>query len=275
MDIRGPGELQGNFDIGYISETGFKSYGMHRHKYCELLFVMEGDLNFLVEDKVYHYSGSCMIFFRENRLHTTEVSANVNYERYNLYFRQKYISELVPFELIRDVYDNDCVVIPLSKEELGTMKGFFEHMYDLNKNPEKSPVESNLMIHLLCCVLLKTAMLVKEKFNPGSFNVNSYISDVITYINANLTSKLIIEEIAEYFFVSRAKLIKDFKRTAGVTVGDYILSRRIKLAKEMIRTGAKVSEVAELSGFTNTCHFIRTFKKVTGITPLQYRNAPK
>ena len=74
--------------------------------------------------------------------------------------------------------------------------------------------------------------------------------------------------------MSRAKLINDFKKATGTTVGEYILSRRLKLAKVLIKEGHRISDVAERSGFNNPCHFIRTFKKETGITPLQYRDKP-
>ena len=267
-----PAEISGDFDIGYLSETGFGSYGMHRHKYCELLFVLGGDLNFLVEDKAYHFSGSSMIFFRENRLHTTEINKDVNYERYNLYFKQKYISELMDYCLIREVYDNDCLVIPLSDAEKAEMLFYFEKMNELNAKAEKSDMESSLLVHLLCSVLLRTATLVHEKFVPEKFSTGGYIDGVLSYINSNVAEKLIIEDIAQRFFVSRAKLIADFKKATGVTVGEYVLARRIRFAKKLIKEGMKIGDVAEKSGFNNACHFIRTFKKETGLTPLQYRN---
>lgn len=272
MNTATPAELSGDFAIGYVNSMGFKSYGMHKHKYCELLFVIDGDLNFLAEDKIYHSSGSCLIFFKENRLHTTEITDGSNYERYNLYFRQKYISEIVPFELIREVYDNDCAVIPLTESEKNELLPIFEQMQKCERMQKYREIEKAISVHLLCSVLLKAATLIKEKFNPESHNIDSYISEVVAYINENLKSKLVIEEMASMFFVSRAKLISDFKKTTGVTIGDYILTRRIRLSKELIRSGMKISEVAEQSGFGNACHFIRTFKKVTGKTPLQYRN---
>ncbi len=270
METYLPTELSGDFDIGYVNQKGFIGYGMHKHKYCELLFVIDSELSFLVEDKIYAHKGSCLIFIRENRLHTTDINSNLNYERYNIYFRQKFISELIPFQLIREVYDNDCIVIPLSDEEKNGLLAYFEQMLLLNKSTAE--VEKAILLHLVCIVLLKTANLFKNKFNKEECHLETYIADVINHLNENLTSKLIIEDIARSFFVSRAKLINDFKKSTGTTVGEYILSRRIKLAKSLIKSGHRISDVAEKSGFNNACHFIRTFKKVTGSTPLQYRD---
>lgn len=267
-----PSELNGDFDIGYINQKGFVGYGMHKHKYCELLFVVDSELSFLVEDKVYAHKGSCLIFIRENRLHTTDINSNLNYQRYNIYFRQKFIGELMNFQLIRDVYDNDCIVIPLSDEEKTGLISYFDKMCSLNKS--QSEIDKEMLLHLVCIVLLNTAELYKSKFNSDECHLETYISDVIKYLNDNLTSKLIIEDIAHSFFVSRAKLINDFKKATGTTVGEYILSRRLKLAKILIKEGHRISDVAERSGFNNPCHFIRTFKKETGITPLQYRDKP-
>ena len=69
--------MSADFNIDYTDCLGFKSPNMHCHKYSELIFVLNGELNFLVEDKVYHSSGSCLIFFKEKQLTNGARSARI------------------------------------------------------------------------------------------------------------------------------------------------------------------------------------------------------
>ncbi|MGN0335193.1 MAG: helix-turn-helix domain-containing protein [Lachnospiraceae bacterium] len=65
-----------------------------------------------------------------------------------------------------------------------------------------------------------------------------------------------------------------FTKEAGETFSDYLTGLRMQKAKELLRTtGFKVYEVAEMSGYKNVSHFNRMFKKVTGISPVQYRKS--
>ena len=58
-----------------------------------------------------------------------------------------------------------------------------------------------------------------------------------------------------------------FKSTTGFSVGGYITNYRIRQACALLRKGASVQEAGEQVGFGNNANFIRTFKRIIGITP--------
>jgi AraC-like DNA-binding protein len=67
-----------------------------------------------------------------------------------------------------------------------------------------------------------------------------------------------------------------FKEQTGATIMQYIIFHRIEKAKHLIITQyEKMNEIAEKCGFANYNHFSNTFKKLTGITPMQYRKLTK
>lgn len=71
------------------------------------------------------------------------------------------------------------------------------------------------------------------------------ISSAIDYIEANLTKKLTIEEIAKQAYVSPFYFQKGFAMLCGFTVGDYIRQRRLTLAgSELLATRKKIIDIA-------------------------------
>ena len=78
--------------------------------------------------------------------------------------------------------------------------------------------------------------------------------------------------VAETFNLSGAYVSKLFKISTGVGLLDYIHQRRICKAKELLKEGMNVAEVAAKVGYNNSNAFIRVFKKYEKITPGQYGN---
>ena len=98
------------------------------------------------------------------------------------------------------------------------------------------------------------------------------VTRAMDYVEAHLHDKLSLKEIAEYAGLAPAYLSDLFRRETGITLSSYILKRRIKAAKNMLRySDQKVAEIAEILAFSNASHFQRAFKKETGRTPNQYR----
>ncbi len=252
----------------YFDGKGFVNYGMHRHDTYEVLFVKRGNLKFFCDDKIYACTGSCLIFFREKKLHTTEVDSSSTYCRYNVNFKFSSLGDSLLYDDVRSVLQPDCCILDLDEKEVLEFDSLFCALYELND--KNSSVYDSMKRALLCLVLTKAAILSKNNTETSEFVMQTYITDVIEYISKNLDQKLVISDIASNFFVSRAKLISDFKAATGVTIGELIFAKRMKKAKKLLKSGVSVNAVAQECGFSSTCHFIRTFKNSTGTTPLKY-----
>ena len=72
--------------------------------------------------------------------------------------------------------------------------------------------------------------------------------------------------------MSRTLFFKAFKAATGQTPNEFIDSYRVSVAKKLIQENDySIAEIAEMAGFYDSSHFIKTFKKYCGITPLQMR----
>ena len=107
-----------------------------------------------------------------------------------------------------------------------------------------------------------------KKFNTRCLN----ISNVRAYIDQNFTDKISLEVVAKQFNVNKSYLLRLFKEHTGLTVNNYILQKRILMAKNELRFSNKTMDViAEECGLETANYFIRIFKKIEGLTPGEYR----
>ncbi|NMF06241.1 response regulator transcription factor [Clostridium beijerinckii] len=118
--------------------------------------------------------------------------------------------------------------------------------------------------------------IININFNNSFTNKYSKkVADSIDYINKNLFNQsLSLTDIAENINVHKVYLCRIFKEETGENVTQYILKARIEKSKEIIlSTNYKLYEISDKLGFNSPQQFSILFKKVTGITPNQFRDS--
>lgn len=92
------------------------------------------------------------------------------------------------------------------------------------------------------------------------------------YIEGNFQQRITVDELADMFSLSRRNLERRFKKATSNTVVEYIQRVKIEAAKMSLESSREnVNEVMYKVGYTDTKAFRTTFKKITGISPIQYR----
>lgn len=118
--------------------------------------------------------------------------------------------------------------------------------------------------------------IININFNNSFKNKYSKkVADSIDYINKNLFNQsLSLTDIAENINAHKVYLCRIFKEETGENVTQYILKARIDKSKEIIlSTNYKLYEISDKLGFNSPQQFSILFKKVTGITPNQFRDS--
>lgn len=102
---------------------------------------------------------------------------------------------------------------------------------------------------------------------------SKYVMDALTYIADHYGDEdLCIPKIADAVGLSEGRLSHIFKKETDYSVGTYIKRYRIREAMKFLKSGKfKVYEVADLVGYSNITYFSTLFKKVTGVSPSDYR----
>ena len=92
------------------------------------------------------------------------------------------------------------------------------------------------------------------------------------YLEAHVTERFSLQEMAGALFVNGSYLLRTFKSHTGSTLLAYHNAVRCEKAKVLLLDPAKsISQAGEEVGFVSSSHFSHIFKKVTGLTPTEYR----
>lgn len=95
---------------------------------------------------------------------------------------------------------------------------------------------------------------------------------VLKYIHEHLTDKIAVDALSRKVYLSRNVFFKWFKDQFGITPLEYINRERVNMAKRMLADrNNSVNKVSAECGFSDANYFIRTFKKMEGITPKAYQ----
>ena len=100
-----------------------------------------------------------------------------------------------------------------------------------------------------------------------------YVEPITKEIETNYSEKLTVEQLSRQVYVTPQYLSRLFKRFLGSSVYEYLTRFRITKAKEYLlaNPNMEVQRIAGLVGFEDSSHFIAMFKKITGITPHEFR----
>lgn len=93
------------------------------------------------------------------------------------------------------------------------------------------------------------------------------------YIENNFRDKITVDHLASMFFLSRRNFERRFKKATSNTVVEYLQRVKIEAAKLSLESEREnVNEVMYNVGYTDPKAFRNTFRRITGLSPLQYRN---
>lgn len=110
-------------------------------------------------------------------------------------------------------------------------------------------------------------------FNGQKRHEDEPIKRAQEFIEANVTEKISVEELADRFAIGKRHFERRFKKATSNTPAEYIQRVKVEAAKKKLETGMKnVNEVMYEVGYSDTKTFRTVFKKVTGLLPTEYRS---
>jgi transcriptional regulator GlxA family with amidase domain len=110
-------------------------------------------------------------------------------------------------------------------------------------------------------------------FNGQKKHEDEPIKQAQEFIEKNVTEKISVEELAVRFAIGRRHFERRFKKATNNTPVEYIQRVKIEAAKKQLEGSRKnVNEVMYEVGYSDTKAFRTVFRKITGLSPIDYRN---
>ena len=98
------------------------------------------------------------------------------------------------------------------------------------------------------------------------------VRTAVEYIEMHLTQDLSIDAVASAIGISPFRFARGFKKAIGRSPHQFLIERRIELAKDLLRTTEhKLVDIAQMVGFANQSHFAAVFRQRCQMTPKAYR----
>ncbi len=118
-------------------------------------------------------------------------------------------------------------------------------------------------------ILGKLFIIFSHIFNKKNISA-SYEKQIADYIRANYMRQIRVESIAKMLGLDRRYMSRIFKDRTGMTVQEFLINTRLKVAAGYLSRGRSVTDAALLSGYTDVFNFSKIFKKMYGVSPKKY-----
>ena len=101
---------------------------------------------------------------------------------------------------------------------------------------------------------------------------NPLIENIKSYVISNIEYDLTLSDIAPIFFYNEVYLGRLFKEETGKSFKEYVNCERVKIAKGLLEQDLSVIDAAHKAGYNNVTYFNKVFKRMTGLTPSEYKS---
>jgi len=237
--------------------------GLHSHAYVEALFVLAGECELFIKEKMYRLHRNYMIIIPNGVKHRTISSAKC---------RKLFVA--LPLHYIHVFLApafNDLLfarALKLSLDETRFAKSVYQKICGecaLNDKYSQDMLKS--------CVLEFFVTFSRNIENNRLFEKEATVIDeIIVFLTQHYAEEIGLKTVSQQFFVSRSYLSRLFKAKTGRGFNEYLNKIRIEQAKILLKTTAlPITEIAFGCGFNDSNYFSKVFSRAEGTSPHLFR----
>lgn len=264
-------------DYKYLDKGKDKLNNM-RHSHSdgyEILLIRAGSGSVIVRDRLFAMQSGAIWFINGMDTHCTVPENPDEYYRGKIIIKSSFIDAVAKTvgaeEIVGDLFHKNGGTYILPDEE--TEKYINGEFSKICRALMDNSVYTKGMVAVGIMNILYAGHSKREE---QPLTTDSRVSRILDYINKNLSQSISLDDICTHVHVSRYYLCHMFKKTVGMTVFEYILSRRLSIARRyLLDTDMTLSQIASLVGFSSFSYFSKMFREYEGMTPSKFRSDNK
>ena len=263
----------------HVFTEDFKDTG-EQHDFWEMVYVESGTITILIGDTPYILATGEVLFIPPNEYHSTHITHGM-VKVYRISFQSS--SRSMNF-----FNHYKASLSPSSKH--WAMQLFEEGNKSLIPHKDKNgyktvapapnaPIGGQQMYKiylegLLINILREEAALTPDLFASKSDFYLVLCERIMEYLKENVYSDVSLNDLCQIFGYSNTLLCTRFKEHAGVSIMHYFNTLKINEACRLIReTDYSFAHISNMLSFNNPYYFSKVFKRMKGITPMEYKKA--
>ncbi|MDB5993899.1 MAG: AraC family transcriptional regulator [Pseudomonas sp.] len=240
-------------------------YTRHAHEHFSIGAITAGRSTYIHEQSAFQVSAGTVVLMNPGDVHACNPIDDQPWSYLMLYVDTPWLTDLQhQLGFSHDLaFRRFCVTHHQDASLFAGLKGLYDVLVDS---------EQDVLRKHSAAVEFFTE--VQQRLNPGDQPLrepNFKLERAAEYIRDNCTLLLKLEDICDAAQLSPSYLIRAFKQHYGMTPHAFLVNRRIQFAREQLRNGKLIADVALAAGFADQAHFQRAFKHHLAATPGQYR----
>lgn len=302
------GYLTSPFRIFHLIDNNLGEIPFHYHDFHKILIHLSGNCSYNIEGRSYELMPYDIVLVNAGEVHRPvlhnlpDISSHKNpdniitdrygrqirqdghvqntakscsvYERIIIYVSKEYLDEKSgqDFDLglcFKQAQKKQSHVLRLPAFPSTSLGKAVKVLDESNKGNDYAKKLHHEISFLEFMIQLNRATLNERTEYLPTSSGNQKMVEIIDYLNRNLTSDISVDTIAGKFYISRYHLMHSFKEETGYSIGNYITTKRLLLAKSLITSGQSISDACFNCGFKNYSTFSRAYKKAFGQCPSQ------
>jgi AraC-like DNA-binding protein len=245
----------------------------HYHDYYEIYYLLAGERRFFIKDKAYDLDKGSLVLIRPYTIHRTLNLESPVHERILVNFRKQVVEDILGEDILLSNLQDRSPVYRLDLPNQYLVEELFGKLHAEFKGVDSY---SRRLCPVFLCELVSVIYRISDQI-AGSPEIAADEAQlkfhrIAKYISENYTEKITLDHLSQKFFLSPFHLCRRFKEITGFSIIEYLNNIRIIEAQHLLRDrDIRVADLAGKVGFDNISHFERTFKRLTGTPPLQYK----
>ncbi len=263
-----------------LSRYERKSFLWHWHKEIELTILLQGEMQYQVNDTVYHLTAGEGIFCNSNSLHTASpyhdsdcIYISTTFHPRFLYgyegsvLQSKYLDVITKHPGIHGLAFSPSV--DWQREILDELT----QIWELSQHPS-SAYEMELQWRLTHIWMLLWSHLSHEvtQTDSAASRHTARLKNILMYIQEHYTEKITLADIAATANICQSECCRFFKKHMNESLFDYLLSYRIEKSLPLLTDEQlSITEVSSRCGFSSASYYTKVFRERMGCTPTAYQ----
>lgn len=258
----------------YINTTP-PSVDFHQHPFYEIFVLLSGNVNYIIEGRTYKLRPGDILLTSNQDIHKPEIFSGKPYERFVIWLSDDFFDYISDFgddlsACFADASSKDYRLIRPNEHRFTKMKRLIDQLDHLRAVPN---LGNKALTH---AKIIEFLVQLSRAYYDTSVSVNDDISEddminqIVVFINEHLSEDLSLDQIADAFYLSKFYLSKRFKQYTGLSIYQYIMKKRLTVARNMLAEGVPVIEACNRCGFGDYSNFLKAFKREFTCTPTSY-----